>query len=85
MPFLENFNYDFGTIGIGIAEIRLTFELAILEIGYMQILVNLTIISVENNRISCFLCHPFQPNYFNKNCRTATFCKALLRIFRQYF
>ena len=35
-----NFNLDFGTLGIGIVQIGLAF----LELGYMQILVNLAVL-----------------------------------------
>ena len=40
MQFFENFDRDFGTLGIGIAKI----ELAVLELGYMLVLVNLTVL-----------------------------------------
>ena len=40
-PFFESFNRDFGKLGIEIAVIRFKFGLVFLEIGCMQILVNL--------------------------------------------
>ena len=45
MPFFENFDHDFGNLDIGIAEIRFLIRLAVLEIGYMQISVNLAVLT----------------------------------------
>ena len=41
-PFFEIFNRNFGTLGKEIVKIK--FGFAVLELGYMQILVNLAVL-----------------------------------------
>ena len=57
MQFFENFDRDFATLGIGKAKSDFKFGLAVLELGYMQILVNLPVLllpKITNWHIFCW-------------------------------
>ena len=58
-PFFENFNRDFGTLGIEIVKIRLHIRTRRPRIRlYANFGKFGCIISLENNQLACFFGHP---------------------------